>query len=200
MTPTTLPRELPILFNGEMVRAVLDGRKTVTRRPVKPQPDPWRDDPYPLERLGEEGVWICPSTVTCCAQRIETPYRAGDLLYVRETARVFSDDGKHTAQYRAGGFRELPHGAMPTTKAEANFEWRLMNGKASEAERPWRPSILMPKEWARIWLKVTEVRVERLQEITQDDAKAEGMDWAAPHGYTPEQVRNLEPDEPVAPW
>lgn len=114
----------PILFNTEMVRAILDGRKSCTRRVVKPQP-------------------------TACygAQCIKPPYQPGDILYVRET---FIQAAAHIFWYKADD--------------------KLWMSK----DLLWKPSIHMPKEAARIWLKVTDVRVERLQEMTDDDAEAEG--------------------------
>ena len=119
----------PILFNTEMVRAILDGRKTCTRRIVKPQP-----------------------TAHYGAQCIKPPYQPGDILYVRET---WCDD------------RQFTHDSTP-----GRYFY-----KASESGNfKWKPSIHMPKEAARIWLCVTDVRVERLQEITAESALTEGAD------------------------
>ncbi len=110
-------RILPILFNGDMVRAILECRKTATRRLVKYR---------------------------------KPPYRVGDILYVRETW------GEWTGGYiyRAWPYPFPQPGCYPTTV--------------------WHPSIHMPKEIARIWLRVTDVRVERLQDITEEQAEAEG--------------------------
>lgn len=156
----------PILFNTEMVRAILDGRKTCTRRLVKPQPD--EKHTYPLgfvtdstekKEVGNFGFGINEYGVSI--QYAKPPYRyaPGDILYVRETwcALPVNEAGHMRGHcvyyYRADG--ELrPEG------------WR---GK-------WHPSIHMLKEAARIWLKVTDVRVERLQEITEKQACMEGTD------------------------
>lgn len=122
----------PILFNTEMVRAILDGRKSCTRRVVKPQP---------TARYG--------------AQCIKPPYQPGDILYVRET---FYED-EDCILYKADN--------------EKLTGYRNMRGEDIVVK--WHPSIHMPKEAARIWLKVTSVRVERLQEITPKGAENEGV-------------------------
>lgn len=122
----------PILFNTEMVRAILDGRKSCTRRVVKPQP---------TARYG--------------AQCIKPPYQPGDILYVRETwgyPIALNSDKQYI--FRADEV------------AESGFK---------NDSHIWHPSIHMPKEAARIWLKVTDVRVERLQEITVDGCHREGI-------------------------
>lgn len=122
----------PILFNTEMVRAILDGRKSCTRRVVKPQP---------TARYG--------------AQCIKPPYQPGDILYVRET---FYED-EDCIFYKADN--------------EKLTGYRNMRGEDIVVK--WHPSIHMPKEAARIWLKVTNVRVERLQDITVDGCHREGI-------------------------
>lgn len=126
----------PILFNTEMVRAILDGRKSCTRRVVKPQP---------TARYG--------------AQCIKPPYQPGDILYVRETwhkyiKRVGEGESCHLAEF---------------------YGYKASIANSEDADEPWKPSIHMPKEAARIWLKVTNVRVERLQEITVDGCHREGI-------------------------
>lgn len=147
----------PILFNTEMVRAILDGRKSCTRRLVKPQPD--EKHTYPLgfatdstekRYVGCFGFGI--DEYGGSIQYVKPPYgyAPGDILYVRET---WCDD------------RQFTHDSTP-----GRYFY-----KASESENfKWKPSIHMPKEAARIWLKVTDVRVERLQDMTDDDAEAEG--------------------------
>ena len=121
----------PILFNTEMVRAILDGRKSCTRRVVKPQP---------TARYG--------------VQCIKPPYQPGDILYVRETWSEGYEDGTYI--YRADD--KLTD--LPTFKESSKLIYH--------------PSIHMPKEAARIWLKVMNVRVERLQEMKPVDVIKEG--------------------------
>ena len=140
----------PMLFNNEMVRAILEGRKTVTRRIVKPQ----------LKR--EEGKWDWRAVIG------ETPirYRPGDILYVRETyCKNYFDES--FPGYRNGGLR----GNRNAYKAD--YRKDIVGDVVPEPK--WSPSIHMPKEAARIWLKVTDVGVERLQDITNLEAKKEGV-------------------------
>lgn len=140
----------PILFNTEMVRAILDGRKSCTRRLVKIQP---KDNEYTVV-FTRKDVQIKTEKTTA-----KSPYQVGDILYVRETwhkyiKRVGKGESCHLEEFY--GYKA----------SVTNWE---------DANEPWRPSIHMPKEAARIWLKVTNVRVERLQEITADDCHREGI-------------------------
>ena len=153
----------PILFNTEMVRANLDGRKTCTRRLVKPQPD--EKHTYPLgfvtdstekKEVGCFGFGI--EEYGGSIKYVKPPYQPEDILYVRETW----NKGLERYMYRAD---------------YSDTEKFYQGGK--EIEMKWHPSIHMPKEAARIWLKCMDVRVERLQEITEIGAKAEGI-----RGYT----------------
>lgn len=144
----------PILFNTDMVRKILDGEKTVTRRPIKPQPMKNEENPHRLTF----GCWYFdvpslrfPGTI----DRSVGPYwphcQTGDILYVRETWAVWS----------------RTEGLMPKIHYKSDGE-NLPGVK-------WRPSIHMPKEAARIFLRVTDVRVERLQDISPLDVRAEGV-------------------------
>ena len=148
----------PILFNTEMVRAILDGRKTCTRRLVKPQPD--EKHTFPLgfitgstekKEVGCFGFGI--NEYGGSIQYAKPPYQSGDILYVRETWYKGLERYMYRADY-------------------SDTEKFYRDGK--EIKMKWHPSIHMPKEAARIWLKVTDVRVERLQEITEAGAEAEG--------------------------
>ena len=145
----------PILFNTEMVRANLDGRKTCTRRKIPIDIVNNCDVETDGTLLAYEncyGDFIDP--VRLCR------YQPGDILYVRET---FYED-VDCILYKADN--------------EKLTGYRNMRGEDIVVK--WRPSIHMPKEAARIWLRVTDVRVERLHEITEDGAKAEGIneEWA----------------------
>lgn len=138
----------PILFNTEMVRAILDGRKTCTRRLPRKQIE---------EKYLEYDEWVQAVAVPGCTYLREKefytqypPYQPGDILYIRETWSEWTDG----YLYKAWNSPFPQAGESPVMK--------------------WHPSIHMPKEAARIWLKVTDVRVERLQDITEDGAKAEG--------------------------
>ena len=149
----------PILFNTDMVRAIMDGRKTCTRRLVKTR----RKDAcgfYVTKRTDGSftGIYEYDEDERMFENQLIPPYKPGDILYVRETwhrytKRVGKGEGCHLEEHY--GYKA----------SIANFE---------DAEEPWKPSIHMPKEAARIWLKVTNVRAERLQDITEDGAEAEG--------------------------
>jgi hypothetical protein len=155
--------ERPILFSAAMIQAILEGRKTQTRRVIKPQPLPdadikkamingilhVRDENYVLgEDLGG---------VDCTyANYRPAPYQLGDVLWVRETWGSIA-----TQNVRQGGYDQwFVYKAAPRCELPEEFKWR--------------PSIFMPREAARIFLTVKDIRVERLQEITEEDAKAEG--------------------------
>lgn len=134
----------PILFNTEMVRAILDGRKTCTRRLVRFLPG---ENPQWTGYI-RDGLMLYNGRNEPCIMK--APYHPGDILYVRET---WCDD------------RQFTHDSTP-----GRYFY-----KASESGNfKWKPSIHMPKEAARIFLKVTDVRVERLHEITEDGALREG--------------------------
>lgn len=142
----------PILFNTEMVRAILDGRKTCTRRICKdaneytvPDMDFYNADrrTYAVHNFvdKEHTEQLSTAERTC-------PICTGDILYVRET------------------WKKAPNGYF-------YYEDWQRNDIADVTK--WKPSIHMPKEAARIWLKVTDVRVERLQEITDNECIKEGI-------------------------
>lgn len=144
-----MSRVLPILFNTDMVRAILDGRKTETRRVLK-QPFEIHPNGYITKPRGNER--LCP---------YEPPYQPGDTLYVRETFTdhwVPDEEGKPQLEYcyKADGI---------DIKAEC------LPGENNR----WYPSIHMPKEAARIWLKVIDLRVEQLQEMTASESAKEGI-------------------------
>lgn len=148
-------RELPILFNTEMVRAILDDRKTCTRRVIKYD----KADDVLNSPARKENPDIPDKQFIKCL--VKMPYEVGDILYVRETWTdhyVPNEIGKPELQYcyKADGV---------DIKAEC------LPGENNR----WYPSIHMPKEAARIWLKVTDVRVERLQEITDKECIKEGI-------------------------
>ena len=159
----------PILFNTEMVRAIMDGRKSCTRRMVKPQPD--EKHAYPLgfvtdstekKEVGCFGFGI--NEYGDSIQYAKPQYQPGDILYVRETwhrytKRVGKGEGCHL---------------------EEHYGYKASIANSEDAEEPWKPSIHMPKKAARIWLKVTNVSVERLQEITEAQTEEEGFLFTPP--------------------
>lgn len=159
-------KERPILFSGPMVRAILEGRKTVTRRVVKPQPDflgSMTDPTTPFKTLGAglHGQIVCPYGQT------------GERLWVRETCRaeelISGEDG----------VRYLADDAWMMIKddSRAAIDWLRLYNYAQDKGR-MVPSIHMPRWASRILLEITAVRVERLQDISGDQAEAEGVDAA----------------------
>lgn len=166
-------KERGMIFNGEMVRAILDGRKTQTRRIMKVQPS---EDFTPMNMALEtdyKARWYTPGVVDKdgylqpASKKVfgvsnenegySCPFGAvGDRIWVRETwARYNIDQNSHDIAYRA------------TTPADWPEEGR------------WRPSIHMPRWASRILLEITDVRVERLNAISEEDAEAEGIDMEA---------------------
>lgn len=166
-----MSRELPILFNGDMVQAILDGRKTVTRRVAKSIPvETHRIEPIqPFDggNLKFECHWggYMPDVPGFAdgVTVVKPPYQPGDTIYVRET---WCDDRQFTHDDTPGQYFYRADSMYPK-----NGDNVFLNVK-------WCPSIHMPKEATRIWLKVTDVRVERLKEISAIQAMDEGfVDW-----------------------
>ena len=155
----------PILFNTEMVRAILDGRKDATRRIVKGFiPD---DAVWGYTAFTPKGYISCRGTFAdgYGEKFFKLPCEPGDILYVRET------------------WKKAPNGYY-------YYEDWQRNDIADITK--WKPSIHMPKEAARIWLKVMNVRVERLQEITDEQAKREGIQYdECPTGFTWKQETDM---------
>lgn len=195
--------EKPILFNTEMVKAIMEGRKTQTRRIIKK-----KYSNTDIGHVGEGSEILYPDIIfeiqndvpepvinddgsrrvhLKAYEEIKKPYEIGDILYVRETWAVCSalnlcspnkcaiehQMKENIVWYRANG--EQPN------QGKTSGEHLIGRGK-------WRPSIHMPRVAARIFLKVTDVRAERLQDITEESALKEGIDhhtlpcksWEAP--------------------
>lgn len=156
----------PILFNTEMVKAILAGRKTATRRVIKPQPA------EAIAMLSDGSCWSGSERVS------RPPFVKGDLLYVRETWQFIPciDCCAHVH----GGCIEVPVTYEDRDSVgEGCFVYRA---DYPEPERVrWHPSIHMPKKAARLVLRVKSVRAERLQDITEAEAKSEGAERAYPY-------------------
>lgn len=182
MTATAAPaRERPIIFSGGMVRAILDGRKTQTRRVLMPQPDASLDRPpfRSVTRFRDTGVDVATCRAVfeagdargainaftagrhCIKSDIACPFGAvGGRLYVRETFTERSVTGWSAA-----------HGEQDADVVT----YRADVGRFDGEKVKWRPAIHMPRDLSRITLEITGVGVERLQDITEEDAKAEGV-------------------------
>lgn len=159
-----MSRVLPILFNTDMVRAILDGRKTVTRRIIKDNVAGILNSPYHKEHPKVPDMMLLKKLC-------RTPYHPGDILYVRETWNfVYEMDDSDQIIEDTGHYVYCADDPMPFS------HWVDANTGEHKDYMPWRPSIHMPKEAARIWLKVTDVRVERLQDIDGVSVLAEGID------------------------
>ena len=178
--------ERGILYSDEMVRAKLDGRKTVTRRVIKPQPRPATTHPEckpSAKRLsdvywsivwhtsrGDGGIYIDRDDNS----PLRCPYgKLGDILYVREAWYCDHVDvqGRVPKIPPAGAIDLLYYRATDTDSSGATY-----TGFSGETMRnPWRSSIHMPKWAARIWDEIVDVRPERLWDITEYDALQEGI-------------------------
>jgi len=193
MTTRIETKERPILMAGNMVRAILDGRKTETRRVVQPQPpkeisdkiDYWIDTGflYGFGKIakGTDGSQIWPYSPGLSCKSIRNPYgNVGDRLWVRETWAASTKAPQIQVAYRADGqcvgcsndpdWLKVHHGWIHgvATETEGRFVGRGLYG-------PWKPSIHMPRWASRITLEITDLRIDRLQLITESAAKAEGV-------------------------
>jgi hypothetical protein len=147
----------PILFSTPMVQAILDGNKTQARRTIKPQP---------LRQLFDVNMGYWSEEPTDLKQPyIKSKYNVGDIMWVRETfAKMF----------------EIHEELVGKDREDMGY-WYKTDGELSEAPfyvdgYKWKPSIFMPKEACRIFLEVKNVRVERLHDISNEDAKNEGIE------------------------
>jgi hypothetical protein len=167
-----------------MVRAILDGRKSCTRRIAKPQPD-WNHT-YPLgfvndstERKDVGSFGFGTNELGGSIQYAKPPYQPGDILYVRETWKCWrAHRYEATADiiFKTGGDGVRLQFANGSIDSVNRFDYDTFVNKWLSYHGEWKPAIHMPKEAARIWLKVTDVRVERLQEISGKDLIKEGID------------------------
>lgn len=201
----TVIKQRPILFSTEMVKAILEGRKIMTRRKLKVQPEPPRgiysdSDAIPvIQENGEDLLlrfnWKTERSgkvyqdASFFESKFNCPYgKVGDVLWVRETfvrGCVWDGEGSEPSYYDMIGEERPEHlkerywyradGDCPT-------EWH--NEKKDEPGNiPWKPSIFMPREACRLFLSITDIRVERLQDITEEDAEREGIELVEHNCY-----------------
>lgn len=193
-------KERPILFNGAMVRAILDGRKTVTRRPVKGGQIPTEcrgevDPAFRWSAIGQHdrryGFNVFGATEGECAKQLaeygRSPYGLpGDRLWVRETFATLGNEDGVAIDWNDNMVRGDERNAARIYRASCpvgDYGLRQIPDKAywkpdtddMQYEGTWRPSIHMPRWASRIQLEITAVRVERLQDITYEQAAAEGI-------------------------
>lgn len=177
-------KERPILFSGEMVRAILEGRKTQTRREIKPQPKVIHalhtNASITTERIFRKGD-----------QRIHCPYgQPGDRLWVREAFTLESDEDAGNLAFKPvdgrpikhvegndfyGSHNLIPHYKATDPEPSLCCESDTCRQCENNGEGPhWKPSIHMPRWASRLTLEITNVKVERLNDISEEDALAEG--------------------------
>jgi len=187
-------RERPILMSGPLVRAVLEGRKFQTRRPITPQPptpERFRGSDFGLSRAVADGVkmysqndwerlpkhptdWDLVGSVGVAKDagfplRYRCPHgQVGDRLWVREAWQAYHQTCVESDEW------EVCEGA-PSVLRE-NYAPHIEYRATSKSMGPWRPSIHMPRWASRLSLVITDVRVERLQAISEEDARAEGVE------------------------
>lgn len=173
-------KEIPILFSTPMVQAILEGRKSQTRRIMEPQP--WYgsqvpDGPHFIfppgsgqrfnAEVSKNGNWYVMQEGFQRYFSKMAKWQPGDLLWVRE---IYKIEGS------------MSHGeSVLGVKYKAGGRWIQNDSKEvfdifHKSKEGWRPNIFLPKIAARIWLQVTDIRVERLQDISEEDAKAEGVE------------------------
>lgn len=181
--------ERPILFSKPMVQAILDGRKTQTRRVVKTVSSPKYGELYPVNSEGI-GYYLALGDDN---DKLISHYKSGkvgDVLWVRESHYRFgkwvknglTKSGKQAWKFKPeSNFGNIRYMDNPPASIESN-SYRKMG---------WyqRPSIFLPYDCARIWLKITDIRVERLQDISEEDAKAEGV-----HAFDDEAYKDYQFD------
>ncbi len=169
----------PILFNTEMVRAILEGRKTVTRRVIKPLGNiqPQRNGLYTIHT---EGTCYENQRLEDITSYLMAPYQVNDVMYVRETWKCWrAHRYEATADicFKAGGEGKTIQFENGNTNSINRDNYDSFVKKWMSSTYPtWHPSIHMPKEAARIFLRVTDVSLERLQDMsTKEDFKKEGV-------------------------
>lgn len=153
--------EKSIPFKSPMVRAILDGRKTQTRRVLQHR-DP--ADSYSASRLHETAGWQLKVGQYNVYQDIKVRYAVGDRLYVREAWRT-------EARFNHLAPRDVPQGALVSYEADYNQE------PNDGCRGRYRHARYMPRWAARVFIDITAVKVERLQDISDEDAEAEGCDF-----------------------
>ena len=164
MDTSQKPKERPILFSAPMVRAILEGRKTVTRRPVKGLSTSFAVTTAADESPLNAGCWNVGGPIIRC------PYgKPGERLWVRET--WYCDH----SELMSGPYLKPDDLDVSEARDDGTLVYAADGLAPYEAEQPtWKPSIHMPRWACRILLEITDVRVERLQDISDEQAKAEG--------------------------
>lgn len=199
-----MSKEIPILFSTQMVKAIIDGRKSQTRRIMKPQLPPcdhtvfkdadWKDEPTrwsesAMLHVGKAYCSLCGAGTEYSKDHggIVCPYgKPGDILWVRES---------WSPKYVKGCLKEYQQHYQDIVPWIYKVDHP--GQKQGYAAHPWKPSIHMPKDAARIWLEVTGVRVQKLHEISDQDVVAEGIDrYVFTGSFSAEVYRDLTMQSP----
>lgn len=186
--------EKPILFSTPMVQEILDGRKTMTRRIV----DVDISNQFDVDVDGTVIAYMDPATGDSYNPTALCKYKVGDILWVRETwCKLWHLDnndqiieGTESYYYRADGYNPTPFNHFPDE-----------DGFGGERDCPrWKPSIHMPRAAARLFIRVTDIRVGRLHDISEDDVMAEGIRSLTKDGAL-YKYGHIEPgDDGSIPW
>lgn len=182
----------PILFQGDMVRAILRGTKTQTRRLVKSaflefggaggKNSPEWNDPTQWGYQHEDGEWSMLKPSDSNDRQVPCPYgQKGDLLWGREQVSFSVSDMMTDRPYT-----KIPKDAVLADGTHVTCWYAADNNRPTWAKTPWHPSIHMPRWASRILLKIMDVRVERLCDITEADAYAEGVTVTEDHRSSPD--------------
>lgn len=173
---------IPILFSTPMVQAILEGRKSMTRREVKPEL-------IQSENCFHWNKWINQqySNPEC------SPYgKVGDILWVRETSLWVMRDHAHDLLEGSKDNNQIVY------KASVNEDW--FNYAKEKYNYKWKPSLFMPKDACRIFLKITNVRVERLADISPNDSIKEGIEVEGSNPWYKDYIRNIDFYPFANPW
>lgn len=184
-------KERPIIFSGDMVSAILEGRKAQTRRIVNPQP---HFNEMFQEIRSSKNNRLAYSNGELFDPNVSPYGNTGDMLYVREAWKPYAWDsqGYVCFQYKDGGLMEVDSGFFPDDEDKEEAMYCKLSDLLEAAQcpksdeenylnpadyLPWKPSIHMPKNASRIKLEVKSVHIERLNEISSEDAIAEGISF-----------------------
>lgn len=166
----------PIIFNSESIRAILDGRKTQTRRVIKPQPKYrayLQEKAFHIPKFG----YIAVSNSSALKEHMNAPYgKVSDVLWARETWMLYN----HMGTFNGKCPEKLPYDLSVGYKADEFDKDNLFT---------WRSPIHIPKWAARIFLEITNIRVEKVQDISEEDARSEGCCFT---GINPSQAAIAE--------
>jgi hypothetical protein len=188
MSATTATKERPILFSGPMIRAILEGQKTQTRRIVKRQ----RDMEFDVNDPTYGPYWLSYATEADGEDaKVRCPYgKPTDRLWVRETHRYWFPDWIDPPAYPCRCRYKADDSLVElAVEREENLQFSTPEDVGLDVESTkWRPSIFMPRWASRILLAITAIRVERLQNISGPDCWAEGIAYA---GWDPERYGSL---------